>query len=1354
MSSKQVPEMVWDSENVAESFKMFKQRLELYFITKKVPKENEVAHILLQIGEKGLRMYNAMTLTDEEKKSSKIVFQKLSEQIEPAEHFRVSRLKLMSMRQAKSESLDDFVTRAQLQAQKCVFDAAAELEERLIELIISSTPIEEFQRKLLEQEKGVKLADVVKMGRTFEATASHVEQLQTMAGSASISTIKSNNRPSQTHPTCRNCGGRHKPRECPAHGVTCHACGKNNHFAKVCRSEQHQSPRIPSHGRGQRRGGSSSRGGGHHRRSEAKIKAMQAEIDEENFDELTFSPVVISSVSSTPQQRDEAFVRLKTQLPRRAGQHNVIVKVDTGAQGNTLPLRMFRDMFPDLLTKEGTPINKILKEKGGTKLTAYNGTDISCLGKITFPCRYRGEWQETGFYIVDVEGPAIIGLPSCEKLKIVTLHCSISASPPAAKDKITCVQDLLKDNPEQFDKIGKMPGPVKLVVDPDVPPHIDAPRKTPIALRDAIKEELDSMVESGVIRKVTEPTDWVSSLAYSKKRSGKLRICLDPRHLNLALKRPHHKIPTIEELTHQFCGSRYFSKLDAKSGYWSVQLDEESQLLTTFQTPYGRYCFSRLPFGLKVSQDIFQLKMDQILENVKGATGISDDVVVYGKTEEEHDESLCNLMKAAAENGLVFNSEKCTIKTQSITFFGATYTPEGVHPDPDKVNDLKAMPAPTSKKELQEFLGFVTYMSPFINNLAEKAAALRELIKKDSVFIWGEHHQKCFQALKDAVSEDATLVYFDTSATPTLETDASIKGLGVTLLQQGKPIAYASKTLTDAETRYACIERELLAIVYGVERFHTYLYGQKFLVKTDHKPLVMILNKPLVRAPPRLQRMLLRLQQYDFTIEYKPGKDMTVADTLSRLPSPGNVKTIDLDLTVGQVRFSTERTKSLQEETKHDPTLSKLIPTIINGWPDTIQEVPEPIRSFWSFRDELSVEDGIVLKGDRVVIPLNLQQEMLRQLHAAHQGIEKTRLRARASVYWQGISKDIEKLTSQCPICQEHQKNQVPETLNPHEIPTQPWEVLGVDFFAVDNTQHILVADYYSKFFVCRKLPNDYTCKTTIAVMKQIFAEHGIPKTLKSDNGPQFSAKAFQEFAKEWCFDHVTSSPIYPKSNGFIERQVQTVKQALIKAKQDGSDPDLTLLCLRTTPVSPKIPSPSELITGRKPRGNLPTRHTGNPTDDLIRERLQHRQDNQKSYHDTKAKDLPQLTPGQHVRFQDQPSSKWKEAVVKEKCQEPRSYLIETPTGRIMRRNRVNIRNSPQQQLTENTDSPVADKTPTPVNTSVNTPANTPVRAPVNNTASPTVNNPAAPSPAAAPEPSAVFTRSGRKINQPVRYKE
>ena len=1368
MSSKHIPEMNWDSDNVAESFKIFKQRLELYFTTKNVAEDKQVPHILLQIGEKGLRMYNAMTLTADEQKDPKVVFQKLQEQVEPPEHFRVSRLKLMQMRQEKSETLDDFVTRAQLQAQKCEF-SINELEERLIELIIASTPIGDFQKKLLGEQKGVRLSEVVKMGRTFEATDSHVQQLQNMANptQASVSAIKST--PKGSHP-CGNCGQRHKPKECPAYGTDCHTCGKPHHWKDFCRSGKQQ-PRHSfggQRGRGQRRGTSGSRGGrgGGQQR---KIKSMQADEENEDFDYQTFSTVTVSTVTSAPK-RDEAFVKLKLKLYNRPGIHNIITKVDTGAQGNTLPLRLFREMFPDLLTKNGTPKNEIVQKKGSTKLTAYNGTDIPCHGKIAFPCRYMDEFQETEFYIVDVDGPAIIGLPSCESLRVVTLHCSITATPPVTK--ITCVQDLMSTNPEQFDRIGKIPGPVKLVVDQSEPPHIDAPRKTPIALKDAIKEELDSMVSEGVIRKVTEPTDWVSSLAYSKKKSGKLRICLDPRRLNQALKRPHHKIPTIEELTHQFCGSRFFSKLDAKSGYWSVQLDEDSQLLTTFQTPYGRYCFTRLPFGLKVSQDIFQLKMDQILENVKGATGISDDVVVYGKTEEEHDESLRNLMKAAKENGLVFNSEKCTIKTNSITFFGAKYTPEGVHPDTDKVNDLKAMPAPQNKKELQEFLGFITYMSPFIQNLAEKAAPLRELLKKDSIFIWEEHHQTCFQKLKDTVSEDATLVYFNTGITPVLETDASIKGLGVTLLQSDKPVAFASKTLTDAETRYACIERELLAIVYGVERFHTYLYGQKFTVRTDHKPLVMILQKPLVNAPPRLQRMLLRLQQYDFQIEYKPGKDMTLADTLSRLPSPGNKETIDLDMTIGQVRFSASKVKQLQEESKKDPQLSQLIPIIAQGWPESIKSLPEAIRSFWSFRDEISMEDGIILKGERVIIPQSLKQDTLNQLHAAHQGVEKTRLRARDSVYWHGISNDIESMISRCPICQEHQKSQTQETLHPHEIPTTKWEVLGADFFEFQGAHYLLIANYFTKFFVCRKMTSECSSKQTIAVFKQVFSEQDIPKTLYTDNGAQFTSKLFKDFAKEWSFNLETSSPTYPKSNGFIERQVQTVKHALTKAKQDGRDPELALLCIRATPLSPKIPSPLELLTGRKPRANLPTKSPQSHSDDMVRDLLQDRQSTQKAYHDKKAKDLSPLTPGQLVRFQDHPSSTWKEGVIREKCKEPRSYTLETPTGKTFRRNRVHIRSipgSPQQSPEQQTSMPNSAIARTPMKLRTAPRVNIPLSAQPNTAPDnipsddhSSTDTPPAVETAVAPPTEAVATPSprydtrasrGKVTNPPARYR-
>ena len=273
--------------------------------------------------------------------------------------------------------------------------------------------------------------------------------------------------------------------------------------------------------------------------------------------------------------------------------------------------------------------------------------------------------------------------------------------------------------PKQFDRIGYFPGTVKLSVNPEVTPRIDAPRKTPIFLKDEIKSELEDMKSNGVIRRVTEPSDWVSSLAYSRKQDGKIRI--------------------------------------------------------------------------------------------------------------------------AEENGLVFNSKKCLIKKKQIKFFGTIYADNGIHPDPKKIEDLKNMPTPQNKKELQEFLGFITYMAPFIPNLSSQSACLRDLLKNDVSFIWEPHHKLCFETLKNCITTDSTLQYYDTSVTPVLQVDASLRGLGASLLQNGRPVAFASKSLSDIETRYACIERELLAIVFGVQRFHTYLYGRSFKVITDHKPLVMIL---------------------------------------------------------------------------------------------------------------------------------------------------------------------------------------------------------------------------------------------------------------------------------------------------------------------------------------------------------------------------------------------------------------------------------------------------------------------------------------------------------------------------------
>ena len=243
------------------------------------------------------------------------------------------------------------------------------------------------------------------------------------------------------------------------------------------------------------------------------------------------------------------------------------------------------------------------------------------------------------------------------------------------------------------------------------------------------------------------------------------------------------------------------------------------------------------------------------------------------------------------------------IRTKSCSFFGNTYTPEGVKPDPKKVEAIKKMEAPQTKQELQSFLGMITYLGQYVKNLSDLTANLRSLLKKDALFQWTESHEANFQKLKESISSDTCLIYFDTSKPVTLQVDASLKGLGVCLLQEDsqgrlRPVAYASNSLTSAETRYANMEREMLAVVFGCIKYHHYLYGRKFVCQSDHKPLADIQLKYLSDAPPRLQRLLLKLQPYDITIQYVPGTKVPIADALSRVSPSGKIKIKGLDVTI------------------------------------------------------------------------------------------------------------------------------------------------------------------------------------------------------------------------------------------------------------------------------------------------------------------------------------------------------------------------------------------------------------------------------------------------------------------------
>ena len=287
---------------------------------------------------------------------------------------------------------------------------------------------------------------------------------------------------------------------------------------------------------------------------------------------------------------------------------------------------------------------------------------------------------------------------------------------------------------------------------------------------------------------------------------------------------------------------------------------------------------------------------------------------------------------------------------------------------------------------------------------------------------------------------------------------------------------------------------------------------------------------------------------------------------------------------------------------------------------------------------------------------------------------KSTNLRAKSCINWDGINKDLEEMVKRCPTCQELRKSNAKETLMPQEVPTRAWQILGTDLFHFNDNECLIIADYYSKYPFVRKIPKPCTSHAFVSVTKGLLSEQGVPEKIISDNGRHFDCVNYRSFAETWGFDHIISSPHYPQSNGFIERCIQTVKNTLTKARESQMDPDMAMLCLRTTPIDHSLPSPSELLCAWKLKANLPV-NIRNPLNsrDEIQSRLQERQDVQKSYHDRHAHDLPPLMIGQPIRMQDHTSGRWNQAIVNARCYEPCSYMVEAQNGHILRRNRRQI---------------------------------------------------------------------------------
>ena len=633
--------------------------------------------------------------------------------------------------------------------------------------------------------------------------------------------------------------------------------------------------------------------------------------------------------------------------------------------------------------------------------------------------------------------------------------------------------------------------PVKITLRENATPYcLTTARRVPFPLMSKVAAELDRLENEGIIQKVEHPTDWCAPMVPVIKRNGSVRVCVDLQKLNKAVKREHFMLPNLDDISPRLAGSSVFTKLDASSGFHQIPLHANSYELTTFITPFGRYCFKRIPFGITSAPEIFQRKMTELLSGLPGVEVIIDDILVHGSSVAEHDARLEAALRRIHDSGLRLNRDKCEFRKSEVSYFGQVINSNGIQPSPDRVEAIRSMSAPTNVQELRRLVGMVNYLGRFVPDLANIISPMTDLLKSDVVWNWDSAQENAFNDVKNLLTRAPVLTFYDQSKPIVVSADASSYGLGGALFQvengELRPIAYCSRKLTSAEGHYAQIEKECLAALYACEKFSRYLVGlDSFKLYTDHKPLVPLLNnRDLDRSPIRIQRMLMRLRGYNLVAEHVPGKLLVVPDTLSRQPIAINtsdsaklvsmVEDIDFYMTViNSVRpIADRRLNDIRDATERDEILQEAMNHTRYGWPQYASQVKPEVRDYFNSRSELSLSSGLLLYRDRIVVPEMLRPDLLQSIHEGHLGLNKCRARAHASVWWPGIAKDIQRMIEKCTFCQTHRPSQRKEPLKVTPLPERPWQKVAADLCELNGKQYLIVTDYYSRFLEIAYLPS------------------------------------------------------------------------------------------------------------------------------------------------------------------------------------------------------------------------------------------------------------------------------------------